>query len=184
MKRYYIADLHFDHFNMIRYCGRPFATAEEMNETMIRRWNEVVEDGDMVYVLGDLMLNRGKRPERHLARLKGRLVLLKGNHDDTWLPKVDTALWFEQASDRLEIMDGDRLLTLTHEPLLDLRSYAPEENRYQIHGHIHNNTHMEAWPSLRENPRILNASVEVTGDRPLTFDQLLQANVEFKEKHP
>ena len=184
MKRYYIADLHFDNFNIIRYCDRPFATAEEMNETMIRRWNEVVEDGDMVYILGDLMLNRGKRPERHLARLKGRLVLLRGNHDDTWLHKVDTSLWFEQVADRLEITDGDRLLTLNHEPLLDPRSYAPEENRYQIHGHIHNNTHMEEWPILRENPRILNASVEVTDYRPMTFDQLLRANMEFKATHP
>lgn len=39
--RYYIADLHFFHANMnTKMDRRGFASVEEMNEYMIRKWNE------------------------------------------------------------------------------------------------------------------------------------------------
>lgn len=180
---YYISDPQFGHKNIIRYCCRPFASLSEMDETIIKRWNEVVKEDDIVYLLGDLMLNSNKRPEQYLSRLRGRLVLLRGNHDDTWMHKTDLDLWFEEVADRLEIMDGNRRITLSHEPILDPQ-YTKDENQYQIHGHIHNNTHMEEWPAIRENPRMLNASVEITDYRPVTFEQLVRLNAVFKAEHP
>lgn len=46
---YYTADQHFGHSNIIRFCDRPFATAEEMDEALINNWNEFVSDNDIVY---------------------------------------------------------------------------------------------------------------------------------------
>ena len=51
---YYISDTHFGHLNCIRFDNRPFASAEEMDAELIRRWNEKVSDGDDIYFLGDL----------------------------------------------------------------------------------------------------------------------------------
>ena len=184
--KYYISDPHFGHKNILRYCHRPFSTVSEMNETIIRRWNEALkEDPDpIVYILGDLMLNSNKRPEQYLSRLNGRLILIRGNHDETWEHKTDLSLWFEQVADRLELVeDGGERLTLCHGPWLDPQ-YTQDENQYMIHGHIHNNTHMEEWPEIRNNPRLLNASVEITDYRPLTFEQLKKANAQFKSEHP
>lgn len=48
---YFTADQHFGHFNIIRLSHRPFASLDEMNETMIARWNTKVWDEDTVYVL-------------------------------------------------------------------------------------------------------------------------------------
>lgn len=42
MKTFYISDTHFDYEKIITLTKRPFSTVEEMNETMVERWNSVV----------------------------------------------------------------------------------------------------------------------------------------------
>ena len=39
----YISDLHFGHENVIRFDGRPFANADEMDLTLIELWNARVQ---------------------------------------------------------------------------------------------------------------------------------------------
>jgi calcineurin-like phosphoesterase family protein len=53
-KNFYIADLHFGHWNIVRYDNRPFESIEEMDNALIRNWNNVVSDEDTVYILGDI----------------------------------------------------------------------------------------------------------------------------------
>ena len=47
---FFTADPHFGHTNIIRYENRPFASAEEMDQELIRRWNETVSPEDTVYL--------------------------------------------------------------------------------------------------------------------------------------
>ena len=60
---YFTSDLHLGHRNIIRLCNRPFATIEEMDETLIRNWNAKVTKGDTVYILGDLLFRHEKPAE-------------------------------------------------------------------------------------------------------------------------
>ncbi|MFR5135571.1 MAG: phosphoesterase, partial [Acutalibacter sp.] len=53
MSAFFIADTHFGDGNILRYENRPFATVEEMDQELIRRWNEKVGEGDTVFHLGD-----------------------------------------------------------------------------------------------------------------------------------
>ena len=60
---YYIGDLHLFNRNQTdegrNYDGRPFATVEEMNQYILERWNAKINNGDTVYILGDMAM-RGK----------------------------------------------------------------------------------------------------------------------------
>lgn len=77
-KTWLIADTHLDHRNIIKYCHRPFKSVDEMNETIVRNWNQVVSSGDCVLFLGDLAF---RRFDYWLGKLNGEKVIIRGNHD-------------------------------------------------------------------------------------------------------
>ena len=80
-KIFYIADLHFSHFNCLRFDNRPFSTIEEMDEALINNWNSVVSDEDTVYILGDMFWCKVDKSIEILKQLNGKKRLIKGNHD-------------------------------------------------------------------------------------------------------
>ncbi len=81
-KVFFTSDLHFGHENVIGFDKRPFATVEEMDTELIRRWNAKVGKGDLVYVLGDMIWKtRNGDAEQLIKSLNGQIILIKGNHD-------------------------------------------------------------------------------------------------------
>ncbi len=91
---FFTADTHFGHANILKLCNRPFNTIEEMNETMICKWNSRVSGNDTVYIVGDMFF-RCSDAETILKRLKGKKRLIIGNHDSSWVNKVDLDLLSE-----------------------------------------------------------------------------------------
>lgn len=75
------SDLHFCHNKEFMYAPRGFTSVEEHDEGLIRNWNEIIEDDDDVYVLGDIMLADTDKGMEYLRRLKGKLHIIRGNHD-------------------------------------------------------------------------------------------------------
>ena len=78
MNTFFTADTHFDHDNIRRHCNRPFATIDEMNDTLIRNWNNIVSKKDQVYILGDFAF---RNHNRFIMALNGKKTLVLGNHD-------------------------------------------------------------------------------------------------------
>jgi calcineurin-like phosphoesterase family protein len=78
LKIFVTADLHLGHDNIRRHCKRPFDSVLEMDEALIANWNSVVSRNDLVYVVGDFAW---KNPNKYLARLQGKKILIRGNHD-------------------------------------------------------------------------------------------------------
>ena len=142
--RYYIADCHFYHKNLLTEMdNRDFESVEQMNEVMIEKWNKKVHARDEVVILGDLSLGNGKETNEILCRLKGRLYLIRGNHDERYLRDKDFDISrFEWVKDYAEIHDNKRKIVLMHYPVFcyngQFRRGADETPMtYMLHGHIH-----------------------------------------------
>jgi calcineurin-like phosphoesterase family protein len=79
--RFFTSDLHLGHLRINELADRPFSSVEEMNETIIERWNKTVAPTDQTFVLGDVALGKLAESLPLVDRLNGRKVLIPGNHD-------------------------------------------------------------------------------------------------------
>ena len=75
------SDTHFSHARIIELAGRPFATVDEMDAELTRRWNETVGPDDVVLHLGDLALGPIGESLPLTVQLRGHRFLVPGNHD-------------------------------------------------------------------------------------------------------
>lgn len=140
---YYISDMHFFHKNVTKegnnFDNRPFNSLTEMHQYMKEKWNSKITNGDTVYILGDIAM-RGTNEEliALVAQLKGREVLIKGNHDDVSDMRYKNV--FEEIYDYKEItdyVDQDAYkLVLSHYPILMWN--GQHRGTIHLYGHTHN----------------------------------------------
>ena len=165
MVRYLISDLHLGHENIIEYCDRPFDSVEEMDNTLIENWNDVVDDEhDVVFFLGDLgAFAREEELRELLGRLNGRIVFVEGNHDhpSRYVDGINTHQYY--------ILErGDRQFCCTHRPENAPRFWEG----WIVHGHHHDND-TDEYPFLDPERRRVNVSVELIGYEPLPEEELI-----------
>jgi len=113
MTTFFTSDCHFFHGNIIKYCNRPFANVQEMNETLIANWNSVVKIGDTVYNLGDFGFGNAEDLIAINKRLNGYKHFIWGNHDKE-LQKYRSNLGFESTSFYKEIRIDTQKIILSH----------------------------------------------------------------------
>jgi len=161
---YLIGDLHLDHTNIIKYCNRPFSSVDEMNDTMVQRWNDTVGVEDTVYYLGDIAYGRGSRDGSWWwQKLNGKKILIKGNHDRKENIRGITPVhrWY------IVELGGIQFL-LVHSPEYD----KPEWGGWLIHGHHHNNN-LDKYPLVSRKRKTINVSAEILDYYPISLDKLL-----------
>lgn len=149
--KFVTSDTHFFHDSLLGnsdFAPRPFASVDEMNQTIVTHWNEKVGENDLVYHLGDVALYFFK-PQRDayqaifelLDLLHGHLVMIKGNHDSRALFKyLESKNYVFNGMPKFQFEDVGVLLKynhrqyyLTHYPLM--LGIAPQITN--LHGHIH-----------------------------------------------
>ncbi len=142
--RYYISDLHFFHGDMNENMdNRGFASAEDMNEYMIGKWNDRVRSNDEVVILGDFSFGKAAETMELLETLKGRKYMIAGNHDRFLSDKkFDTAM-FKWIADYKEIRDNKRRVILSHYPVFCYKGQFHRDKEgnpktYMLYGHVHN----------------------------------------------
>ena len=154
---YLISDTHFWHKNIIDYEDRPFDNVEEMNQILIKNWNNTVSKVDKVYHLGDFSWGNKEIVSEIVHQLNGYITLIKGNHDKK------SNKWYNDAGFD-DVIDGGMILEefflLTHRPMY-LNEHMPYIN---IHGHLHSNT--------RESKQYINVGVERTNYKPISLQEI------------
>lgn len=79
------SDWHWGHFNVIRYCNRPYTTTMEMNQAIVDQCNKQVKEDDTLYILGDVAVNP-EMVEIYLPKIKCKNIhLIAGNHDPVFI---------------------------------------------------------------------------------------------------
>ena len=130
-----VSDTHFGHAGVCRFMRndgvtklRPWTDPDEMDEAMVKAWNERVRPNDKIYHLGDVVINRKALKIMH--RLNGDKVLIRGNHDI--FPDVEYREYFRELR-AYHVMNG---MILSHIPI-----HAESLGRFgvNIHGHLHAN---------------------------------------------
>ena len=168
-----VSDTHFGHAGVCRFLRedgtklRPWDSPEEMDEEMIKRWNETVRPNDKVYHLGDVVINR--KALKTLGRLNGDKVLIKGNHD---IFRLDEYIPYFRDIRAYHVMNG---MILSHVPV-----HTESIARFgtNIHGHLHaNRVKMKVQFPHKEteiiDPRYFNVSVEQIDFKPILFEHAL-----------
>lgn len=174
---YFISDIHFGHTNVIRLSQRPFESIEEMDKEVIKNWNSRVKEEDTVYILGDFWYKGADNPVNYIRQLKGKKILIKGNHDTKALKNQVFLTYFEEIVDMKEIVLDGKHIVMCHYPLLEWNGYF--RGSYMVYGHIHNNKPKFSEYILQED-RLLNAGVDIVGFMPVNFNELVERNIEFK----
>lgn len=130
---WFTSDTHFGHANVIKYSNRPFDDVEEMNESLIKTWNDRVSEKDIIYHLGDFSFLGEKETMNILRRLNGHKHLILGNHDDSrWDWK-----YFESVNYYKEVKHDKKKIILMHYPIESWN--GAHRGSWHLHGHCHGN---------------------------------------------
>ena len=144
---------------------------------MVDRWNDVVADSDEVWMLGDLVMNQlSVNLAAHVSRLKGRKILVPGNHDACWQghrkgPRqvarylevggvariVDHPSPVVIAGQQVRISHFPYRIDTHHDPRY-IEHRPVDDDGWLLHGHIH-----EKW---RQNGRQINVGVDAWSFTP------------------
>ncbi len=178
MSTFFTADLHLFDEDISKYRG--FRSPGEVVKLIANNWNSMVGAQDTVYILGDISKDdTGKATQFILNHLKGKKILIPGNHDT-----MDTIRAFTAC-------DGCSVLFL---PIVTIGggnficSHIPvHENEMtwfdgNIHGHIHApypelGYFPKEYPSPKSSvipPNYLNVNVEFHNYFPVTEEAVLK----------
>lgn len=160
------SDTHFGHVGVCKFLRndgtklRPWDNPQDMDEYMVKAWNDVVKPNDKVYHLGDVVINR--RSLSILHRLNGDKVLIRGNHD---IFRDEEYRQHFRELRAYHVMNG---MILSHIPI-----HSDSIGRFgtNIHGHLHSNRVM-----LNGNidVRYHCVCVEQTNFRPILFEDVIK----------
>ena len=188
-----IADLHLNHYNILKYCHRPFNyNVKKMNQIIINNWNNTIRKKDTVFFLGDFDNAKHEHVKESnirylLPRLNGEIHFIIGNHDRyRGTGNILNVLIELEKEGKIKSLKENELLRyknkefyLVHDP----KNIPDDWKGWSICGHHHNNKLAE-FPFIDGKNKRINVGVELINYQPLDIDKLLELDfdkVEFME---
>lgn len=166
----FTSDLHLMHNRPFIYIPRGFETIEEMNKAIVHNFNEVLDDADDLYILGDSFLNDNDGGMELLRKLPGKKHIIWGNHDTDARKRL-----MEQEFDCLGYATTIRLrgytFYLSHYPTMTSNhdDGKPLERRIlSLSGHTHSK---EVWDAAGG----YNVALDAHNCYPVMLDEVIEA---------
>ena len=182
MTTYFTSDLHFGHKNVIGFDHRPFSDIGDMDSELIKRWNNKVNPGDMVYILGDLIW-ASEDISGLIKSLNGQKILIKGNHD-RWLHSSANKKLLSGIKDyddiRVKLESGEeKRCILSHYPIHFYNGHY--HNVIMLYGHVHATREYDLvrqyakWLNQNDCPvEMYNVGCMCWNYEPVTLDEILR----------
>ncbi len=166
---FFTSDHHFGHTNIIKFCERPFADINEMNEALIKRWNEKISPEDEVYHIGDFAKTKDyDQVADILDRLNGTKYLIVGNHEGPALHHRKKFKWakeyFELKVKDSECKNGVQRIILFHYAMRVWR--GDFRGTWHLYGHSHGNL------LDKDNRLSFDVGVDCHDYYPLSYDEV------------
>lgn len=157
---WFTSDTHWNHAKSIQFGNRPFKDVEEMNEGLIKNWNDCVDPRDTIYHLGDFGFGRIEDLKKIRYRLRGKIHLILGNHD--YKNNLDRVSWFSSISVLKEININKQHITLCH---YSMRVWNRSHyNSQMLFGHSHG--------KLQGCGKSFDIGVDCCGYKPISFEEV------------
>lgn len=162
MKRFWSADVHFGHANIVKYCKRPTLRKNDLDQNgnwvslttaieaanrhdafLLKQINSRVKSDDQVIHVGDFInygANKGdpglkNKPDDYLQQLNGEWIFIEGNHDkNNNVRPIGRHLITEIASLRVFVTHYPTDSDI-HDP--DLIDWVHKNCAFAIVGHVH-----------------------------------------------
>lgn len=180
MKTWIGSDFHWGHKNIAKFCPDTrghYADINHMNEDMVKQWNELVQPEDLVYMLGDVAFMSASEASATMARLNGRKILIKGNHDSKTVKDKTFRSCFEEIHDYLVINYDKHRVVMFHYPICEW--YQMHRGSIHFYGHLHQNK------SGLEQYRARNVGWDYTGKILSSMEEMIDDALkgEIKSHH-
>lgn len=157
MKIWIISDTHFNHEKLIELEWLP----TNYQEQIIRNWKKLVAPTDTIIHLWDVIIARQSELELILRELSWTKILIKWNHD--WNPNNwYLNKWFSLVLDKMEMTIWKKKLIFTHIPIVVW------ENEYNIHWHLHGNSHHEELEHI-----LIDRHILINWLKPILLNELI-----------
>lgn len=163
-KIFFTSDLHFEDERLNLY-GRDlmFKNSKEVDKYIIKKWNETVNENDLVIVVGDVSMT--KDGLKNLEKLNGEKWLVKGNYDiseengGTAKYEINDKIlskYFTKIVNDLTLKIGNENVYINHFPT------NTKSDLFNITGHIHG-----TWKVQRN---MVNVGVDAWHFTPVSED--------------
>lgn len=171
---YLTSDLHFCHNREFIYKPRGFDSIQTHDYVVAENWNSIVNVDDDVYVLGDIMLNDNQAGKKLLSSLKGKIHIIRGNHDTDERMELYKKCWNVVEVENVIyplIRNGYRFY-LSHFPTMITEN--PNKKRIKdylinLFGHTH-----QTEKFYKDIPWMYNVGLDAHNNYPIPIDNVIE----------
>lgn len=179
---YFTSDLHFCHDRGFIYEPRGFENVEEMNKTIVENWNNIIKKDDIVYILGDLILNDNAKGIHLLSTLNGQKKIILGNHDTQARIELYKALPNTEVIGYADMLKYNGYhFYLSHYPTVtsNVDDYEkPLKQRVlNLFGHTH-----DCRPFFHNHYTLYNVALDAHDNTPVSIEQIIEDIKDKKQK--